>query len=104
MRTARRRPGIDKMAVTARLEHGVATDDVRQERGSMPLIGTVKWFDSKKGYGFIEPGDGGRDVFVHFGDIAGEGYRSLEQGDKVQYEVIETPRGPKAAQVRKREP
>lgn len=69
----------------------------------MPLTGTVKWFDSKKGYGFIEPNDGGRDVFVHFGDIVGEGYRSLEQGDAVQYEVTETPRGPKAAQVRKQE-
>jgi CspA family cold shock protein len=69
----------------------------------MPLTGTVKWFDSKKGYGFIEPSDGGRDVFVHFGDILGDGYRSLEQGDAVQYEVTETPRGPKASQVRKQE-
>ncbi len=67
------------------------------------MLGTVKWFDGKKGYGFIEPDEGGRDVFVHFGDILGDGYRTLSEGDRVQYEVIDTPRGPKAAQVRKRE-
>ncbi len=69
----------------------------------MPLTGKVKWFDGKKGYGFIEPSDGGRDVFVHFGDIVGDGYRSLETGDRVQYEATETPRGPNAAQGRKLE-
>jgi len=67
----------------------------------MPLTGKVKWFDAKKGYGFIEVDDGSGDVFVHFGDIVGEGYRSLEPGQKVEFEVNETPRGKKASQVRK---
>lgn len=67
----------------------------------MPLTGTVKWFDSKKGFGFISPEDGSGDVFVHFGDIIGEGYRSLQVGEQVEFEVTETPKGRKAAQVRK---
>lgn len=61
--------------------------------------GRVKWFDSRKGYGFIEMEDGSGDVFVHFSDIVGEGYRSLNEGDKVEFEVVESPRGPKAVKV-----
>jgi len=64
------------------------------------MTGTVKWFDAKKGYGFITPDDGSREVFVHFGDLAGEGDKTLEAGQKVQFEPMETPRGPKATQVR----
>lgn len=67
----------------------------------MPLTGKVKWFDSKKGYGFIQPDDASGDVFVHFGDIVDEGYRSLKADDRVEFEVTESPRGKKAAQVRK---
>ena len=61
--------------------------------------GRVKWFDSRKGYGFIEPEDGSGDVFVHFTDIVGEGYRSLEEGERVKFEVYDTEKGSKASKV-----
>ncbi len=61
--------------------------------------GRVKWFDSRKGYGFIELEDGSGDVFVHFTDIQGMGYRTLEEGQKVKFEIIETDKGPKASNV-----
>ena len=61
--------------------------------------GRVKWFDSRKGYGFIELEDGSGDVFVHFTDIQGMGYRTLEEGQKVKFEIIDTDKGPKASNV-----
>jgi cold shock protein len=63
--------------------------------------GTVKWFSDDKGFGFITPDDGGRDLFVHFTGIAGDGYRSLAEGAKVKYEAEEGPKGPKAINVTK---
>ena len=63
--------------------------------------GTVKWFSDDKGFGFITPDDGGRDLFVHFSGIAGDGYRSLAEGAKVNYEAEEGPKGPKAVNVTK---
>ncbi|MBA2870526.1 CspA family cold shock protein [Anoxybacillus calidus] len=62
--------------------------------------GKVKWFNSEKGFGFIET-DGGNDVFVHFSAIQGEGYKTLEEGEKVTFEIIEGNRGPQASNVRK---
>ena len=64
--------------------------------------GTVKWFNDKKGFGFIE-GPGGADVFVHFSEIQGDGYRKLEEGDQVEYEVVEGEKGPKAVKVSKKQ-
>ncbi len=61
--------------------------------------GTVKWFNSEKGYGFIAV-DGGSDLFVHYTAIQMEGYRSLEDGQRVEFEVGEGPKGPQAEQVR----
>ncbi len=61
--------------------------------------GTVKWFNESKGYGFITPADGGKDVFVHFSAIVGSGYRSLTEGQTVNFEVETGPKGPQATQV-----
>ncbi|MCD6594343.1 cold-shock protein [bacterium] len=63
--------------------------------------GRIKRFDEKKGYGFIEWENGGPDVFVHYSDIVGEGYRSLSPGDEVEFDLAEGEKGPKALNVRK---
>lgn len=62
--------------------------------------GTVKWFNVKKGYGFIIPDDGGDELFIHHSNIASEGFRSLEEGQKVEYETGEGRKGPEAVNVR----
>ena len=61
--------------------------------------GTVKWFSNEKGYGFITPDDGSKDLFVHFSNISGDGYRSLDDGVRVAYESEEGPKGPVATNV-----
>ena len=62
------------------------------------IQGTVKWFNSSKGYGFIAH-DGGKDVFVHFSAISMDGYRTLNEGDKVEFSIEESPKGPQATNV-----
>ncbi|MER5389784.1 cold-shock protein [Saccharopolyspora sp. NPDC002686] len=62
--------------------------------------GTVKWFNSEKGFGFIAPDDGGPDVFVHYSAIDSSGFRELSEDQKVTYEVTQGPKGPQAASVR----
>lgn len=63
--------------------------------------GTVKWFSDQKGYGFIVPDGGGKDIFVHHTGIEGAGFKSLKEGDKVQYEVSQSPKGEQAIKVTK---
>jgi CspA family cold shock protein len=62
--------------------------------------GTVKWFNSEKGFGFIAPDDGGADVFVHFSAIQSDGYRSLDENQRVEFEVTQGQKGPQAENVR----
>ena len=61
--------------------------------------GTVKWFNAEKGYGFISNDEGGDDVFVHFSAIQAEGYKTLEEGQEVEFEVVQGAKGPQAANV-----
>ena len=66
------------------------------------MKGTVKWFSNQKGYGFITPDGGGKDVFVHHSAIQGEGYKTLDEGQAVEFEVTQGPKGEQAANVHKR--
>jgi cold shock protein len=65
------------------------------------MKGTVKWFNNAKGYGFIGRTDNGPDVFVHYSAITAEGYKSLEEGDEVEFEIVDGQKGPQAANVKK---
>ncbi len=63
--------------------------------------GTVKWFNAEKGFGFIAPSDGSPDVFAHFSAITGNGYRSLDEGETVEFDVEQGPKGLQAANIRR---
>ncbi|MFN8467358.1 MAG: cold shock domain-containing protein [Caldilineaceae bacterium] len=67
---------------------------------SQRVVGTVKWFNDAKGYGFLAQ-DGGKDVFVHHSAIVAEGFRSLTEGDKVEFSIEQGPKGPSAVNVRR---
>lgn len=64
------------------------------------VLGTVKWFNNSKGFGFIGR-ENGPDVFVHYSAIVGDGYRTLQEGDPVEFEIVQGPKGPQAAKVKK---
>jgi CspA family cold shock protein len=70
--------------------------EVRQEMAT----GVVKWFSDEKGFGFITPDEGGQDAFVHFSAIQGDGFRTLAEGAKVEYDLEEGQKGPQATNVR----
>jgi CspA family cold shock protein len=72
---------------------------LQKETADMPQ-GTVKWFSDAKGFGFLEE-DGGGDVFVHHSEIQADGFRTLSEGDRVEFETASGPKGPKASSVRK---
>ncbi|MFH0947721.1 MAG: cold shock domain-containing protein [Elusimicrobiota bacterium] len=65
------------------------------------MRGKVKWFNDSKGYGFLAKDDGSGDVFVHFSSIGGDGFKSLAEGDAVEFDVVDSDKGPKAANVKK---
>ncbi|MES2826878.1 MAG: cold-shock protein [Bacteroidota bacterium] len=66
----------------------------------MRTTGTVKWFNSAKGFGFITPEDGGKDIFVHFSAIGGDSFKELREGDSVEFEVNDGKKGPEASNVK----
>ena len=70
----------------------------------MPVKGKVKWFSNVKGYGFIEQEGGGQDVFVHYSSIQSEGYKTLEEGDPVTFEITPGEKGPQASKVLREKP
>jgi len=79
----------------------VAPHRVSRKAGKgMRITGKVKWFNNAKGYGFIER-EGGNDVFVHFSAIQGSGFRTLEEGQQVEFEIVDGPKGPQAGNVTK---
>ncbi len=65
----------------------------------MRTVGTVKWFNDQKGFGFITPDEGGKDCFVHHSAIQSEGFRTLNEGDRVEFEVVQGTKGPAAENV-----
>ena len=66
----------------------------------MVTSGTVKWFNASKGYGFIRPSSGGDDVFAHYSSIDMDGYKSLKEGQTVEFEILQGPKGPQAQHIR----
>jgi cold shock protein len=78
-----------------------ARGDATDEEVGLMAGGMVKWFSEKKGYGFIAPDDGGEDLFVYYTSIEGSGFRSLDEGERVSYETVESRRGIQANNVRK---
>ena len=84
--------------LAARLDSRTLCRSVAKRKGFNMARGTVKWFNAEKGFGFIEV-EGENDVFVHFSAINQDGYKSLEEGQSVEFEVVEGDRGPQAANV-----
>jgi CspA family cold shock protein len=97
-------PTVVHLAVgTSKAEVGGQADHrgsiIQQESRMSKLTGTVKWFNNDKGFGFVSFDDGARDAFVHFSEIQSEGFKTLDEGDVVEFDLAEEGRGPKAKNV-----
>jgi CspA family cold shock protein len=97
-------PSEEGLAARARLHYVGGTrrkrDETKEERQVMSTQGTVKWFNSEKGFGFIAPDEGGADVFAHYSAIQSGGYRSLEENQRVEFEIAQGPKGLQAENIR----
>ena len=82
------------------VEAAISAAILESKASRMRITGKVKWFNNAKGYGFIER-EGGNDVFVHFSAIQGSGFRTLEEGQQVEFEIVDGPKGPQAGNVTK---
>jgi CspA family cold shock protein len=74
----------------------------KKEVNSKMATGKVKWFNDQKGYGFVTPDDGSKDLFVHYQEIVGDGFKTLAEGQEVEFEVVDSDKGPKAVKVSKK--
>ena len=86
--------------IAARPERSAQGRHRLEQKDENMAQGAVKWFNAEKGYGFIAQDGGGADVFVHYSAIDTQGYRSLEEGQRVEFEITQGPKGPQAEQVR----
>jgi cold shock protein len=98
MRRPLQEVGITQSVLTRSLQHG-STKIQKRESKDM-ATGTVKFFNSDKGFGFITPSTGDKDVFVHYSNVVGEGYKSLTEGQQVEFDLAEGRKGPEAQNVR----
>jgi cold shock protein len=79
---------------------GISTTNPSRKDHMSIETGTVKWFNESKGYGFISPDNGGKDLFAHFKEIQGEGFKTLTENQRVQFEVTQGQKGPQASRIR----
>ena len=95
-----RRARTDGMDAVGGYHAALTAASLQGRKSTMRITGKVKWFNNAKGYGFIER-DGGSDVFVHFSAVQGNGFRTLEEGQAVEFEIVDGPKGPQAGNVTK---
>jgi CspA family cold shock protein len=91
---------VESAESSTRVKQRMTAAFLARQASSMRITGKVKWFNNAKGYGFIER-EGGNDVFVHFSAIQGSGFRTLEEGQQVEFEIVDGPKGPQAGNVTK---
>jgi CspA family cold shock protein len=91
---------LDRRGTSGRCHAAPRAAQLQGRESTMRITGKVKWFNNAKGYGFIER-DGGSDVFVHFSAVQGNGFRTLEEGQAVEFEIVDGPKGPQAGNVTK---
>src|SRR5450631_253561 len=91
---------LERTTNTATIGPALGIDKALLEEEKVMATGTVKWFNAEKGFGFIAPEDGSADVFAHYSAIASSGYRSLDENQKVEFDITQGPKGPQAENIR----